>query len=119
MPTIQRVTVIGIGATNENILAGNPNEFIGGRPAVVSVSAVRDTGGNAGVGDIEILFGQRQIYAAAPLGNSSADGRGPLDPEDQIARDVAAPGDRITVRVTETGGAATLTARTRVDITPL
>lgn len=119
MPVIARNTQIGIGATNENILAGNPNEFVGDRPAVVTISVVRDTGGGAGVGTMEILFGQRQIMGAAPIGNSPAAARGPLDPEDQVARDVAVPGERLTLRVTETGGAAVLDIRTRVDITPV
>jgi len=119
MSVISRVTVIGVGATNENLIAGQPGEFIGGRPAVVSIYAVRDTAGNAGVGNLEILFGQRQMYPSAPLANSAAAGRGPLDPDDLIVRDVAMPGERITLRATETGGAATMTTRVRVDITPM
>ncbi|GAG98139.1 unnamed protein product, partial [marine sediment metagenome] len=100
---IQRSTIIALGATNENVIAGQPGEFIGSRPAVVMVYAVRDTGGAAGVGTMEILFGQRQMYTPAPLSNSIADGRLITD-QDLVMKDVARPGERITVRVTETGG---------------
>ncbi len=116
--TIQRSTVTNAGATTENVIAGQPGEFIGSRPAVVSVYAVRDTGGAAGVGNIEILFGQRQVYVPAPLSNSVAAGRISTR-DDLLFSDVAVPGNRITVRVTETGGAAALTSITRVDIQDL
>jgi len=116
--TIQRSTVVAAGATNENVIAGQPGEFIGSRPAIVEVFAIRDTGGAAGVGDIEVLFGQRQMYTPAPLSNSVAAGR--LNKaEDSIMKDVAMPGERITVRVTETASVAALTAITRVEISDL
>lgn len=115
---IQTSTVVAAGATNQNVIAGQPGEFIGSRPAVVTVMAVRDTGGAAGVGNVEVLFGQRQMYTPGPLSNSVADGR--LNQrEDIIMKDVAMPGERITVRVTETGAAAALTALTRVEIADL
>lgn len=119
MPVISVGPTIGIGADVENIIAGNPNEFIGNAPAVVTVLAVRDTGGGAGVGTIEVLFGDRQIYRSARLANSVAAGRGPIEGDDQILRDVAKPGERITLHVVETGGAAVMIVLARVDITPL
>jgi len=116
--TIQRSTPVPAGTTNENVIAGQAGEFIGSRPAIVEVFAVRDTGGAAGVGTIEVLFGQRQMYVPAPLSNSVAAGR--LNKaEDSIMKDVAMPGERITLRVTETGGAAILTAITRTEISDL
>ncbi len=114
--TIQRAPVILAGAVNENVIAGQPGEFISARNgAVVAIYAVRDTGGAAGVGTVEVLFGQRQVYPPAPLSNSIAAGR--LNKlEDMLLADGALPNERITVRIVETGGAAALTVIVRVDI---
>lgn len=114
--TIQRTTVTAAGTVTENVIAGQPGEFISSaRGAIVAVYAVRDTGGAAGVGTVEVLFGQRQVYVPAPLSNSVAAGR--LNKiEDLLFADGALPNERITVRVTETGGAAALTSIIRVDI---
>lgn len=111
-------TQIAAGATNQNIIAGRPGEFIGSRPAVVSIYMVRDTGGAAGVGDVEVLFGQRQMYVPSRIINSSAAGR-LVTTDDRLMSDVAMPGERITVRVTETGAAAALDVLYRVDVADL
>lgn len=114
MPTIRVSSDTGIGGTVANVLAGSQFEFLA-RPSIVQVFAVQDTGDLA---EIEVFFGQELQLPQSPLSWVTA-GEGPRVPDDEIVNDIGAPGDRLVVRLVETGGAATAIVRTMVKITPL
>lgn len=112
---IKIATVIAAGATNVNLLTGRKQEFLS-RPAVVTVYQVQDTG--VGVGATDLTLGN-VVVGEDLVPNDSAVGFGPRTNEDMISRGVGAAGDRIQIRVRETGGIAILTVRTLVTIDDL
>ena len=114
MPTIRSSDTVAIGGTIANVLAGSQFEFLA-RPSVVQVFAVQDAGDLA---EIEVFFGQELQLPQSPVTQIAA-GTGPNVPDDEIVNDIGAPGDRLVVRLVETGGAATAITRTMVKITPL
>lgn len=114
MPTIGVSSVVGIGGTIANVLAGSQFEFLA-RPSVVQVFAVQDLGDLA---EIEVFFGQELQLPQNPVKQFTA-GFGPNVPDHEMVNDIGAPGDRLVVRLVETGGIATATVRTMVKITPL
>ncbi len=115
MPSIRNVTVLGAGALNGNVLAGSQFEFLGA-PSRVQIYAIQDTTGAAGVGEVEIFFGQELQFSQSPVNSKAA---GPEVPEDLLVDDFGAAGDRLVVRLTETGGALGATLNTLVKITPV
>lgn len=114
MPTIRVSSVVPAGGTVANVLAGSQFEFLG-RPSIVQVFAVQDT---TELGEIEIFFGQELQLPQSPVTQVVAT-TGPNVPDDEIVNDIGAPGDRLVVRLTETGGLAVANVRTMVKITPL
>jgi len=123
MPTIRFQEVILAGGTVGNALAGNQFEFLGA-PSVVQVFAVNDIGGGAapgtfGVSEIEVFFGQEIQLPQSILGDSANAGEFPKVPDDELVNDVGAPGDRLVVRLVETGGALNVRINGMVKITPI
>ena len=118
MPSQSFVNVTAAGGTTQNLMTGSQFEFPG-RPTRVQVYAGRDDGGAAGVGNIEVFFGQELEYANSPLSNLAVDGAAPAVPDNLLVDDIAAPGDRIVIRIAETGAAAALTVRALVVLTPV
>lgn len=114
MPTIRVSSVVPIGGTVANVLAGSQFEFLA-RPSIVQVFNVQDA---ADLAEIEVFFGQELQLPQSPCTQVVA-GMGPNVPDDEIVNDIGAPGDRIVVRLVETGSIATATVRTMVKITPL
>jgi hypothetical protein len=114
MPTIRVSSVVPIGGSVPNVLAGSQFEFLA-RPSIVQVFCVQDAGD---FGEIEVFFGQELQLPGSPITQTTA-GEGPRVPDDEIVNDIGAPGDRLVVRLVETGGAATAIVRTMVKITPL
>jgi hypothetical protein len=114
MPTVRGAEVVAIGGTIGNVLAGSQFEFLA-RPSIVQVFATQDP---ADLGNIEVFFGQELQLSTSPITVSALAGQGPIVPDDEIVNDVGAPGDRLVVRLTETGGAATAIVRWMVKITP-
>lgn len=114
MPTIRVSSVVPIGGTVANVLAGSQFEFLA-RPSIVQVFCVQDA---ADLAEIEVFFGQELQLPTSPVTATTA-GEGPKVPDDEIVNDIGAPGDRIVVRLVETGGVATAVVRTMVKITPL
>jgi hypothetical protein len=114
MPTIRSSDTVGIGGTVANVLAGSQFEFLA-RPSIVQVFCVQDAGDLA---EVEVFFGQELQLPQSPVTQVTA-GEGPRVPDDEIVNDVGAPGDRLVVRLVETGGAAVAVTRTMVKITPL
>lgn len=115
MPTIRSSDVVAIGGTVANVLAGSQFEFLA-RPSIVQVFITQDPGD---FGEVEVFFGQELQSPQAPITEAAAALRGPIVPDDEIVNDIGAPGDRLVVRLVETGGAATAVVRTMVKITPL
>lgn len=115
MPTIRNVTVLAAGAQNANVLTGSQFEFLGA-PSRIQIYAIQDSTGAAGVGEVEIFFGQELEFSQSPTNIKAA---GPDIPDDLLIDDFGAGGDRLVVRVTETGGALGVTVNTLVKITPI
>ena len=116
MPTFRDSQTVGISTTIANLLAGSQFEFIA-VPSQIQVYMSQDLTA-VGVVEAEIFFGQELQQAAAAVPVATADALGPRVPDDIVVDDVAAPGDRLTIRVTETAGVAT-PLRTLVKISPL
>lgn len=114
MPTIPFSITVGIGATVANALAGSQFEFLA-RPSRVQVYLTQDP---ADLAEAEVFFGQEIEATAAPIRAALNAGEGPIIPDDLLVDDIGAPGDRLVVRLTETGGAATAVTRGLVKITP-
>jgi len=115
MPTIRNVTVLAAGAQNANVLQGSQFEFLGAISRL-QIYAIQDSTGAAGVGEVEIFFGQELQFTQSPVNIKIA---GPDVPDDLLIDDFGALGDRLVVRVSETGGAAGVTVNTLVKITPV
>lgn len=115
MPTIRNVTPLAAGGINTNVLQGSQFEFLGA-PSRIQVYAIDDSGGAGGVGEVEVFFGQELQFSQSPVNIKAS---GPIVPDDLIVDDVGAGGDRLVVRVSETGGASGATINTMVKITPI
>jgi len=109
------VTVLA-GAVNANIIAGSQFEFLG-VPSRVQIYAVGDPLA-AGPYNLEVFFGQELELAdgPGPIGVAEV---GPVVPDDLVLDDVGAAGDRIVIRVSETGGIASAIVRVLVVFTPM
>jgi len=114
MPTAKFTNVLGANAVVQNVMAGSQFEFMG-RPTRIQIYAIADL---ADLVDIEVFFGQELQMAPAQLG-VLAPLTGPIVPDDLLVDDIAAPGDRITIRLTETAGMAATNVRTLVVLTPV
>lgn len=114
MPTIRATTVVPAGGVVQNVLTGSQFEFLA-RPSIVQVFAVQDL---TELAQIEVFFGQELQLPQSPVTEAVA-GTGPKVPDDEIVNDLGAPGDRLVVRLVETGGAVAANVRTMVKITPL
>lgn len=115
MPTIPFRFTVGIGATVANALAGSQFEFVR-VPSRIQVYVTQDPGDLA---EAEVFFGQEIEYPAGIISEAAAAVRGPIIPDDLIVDDIAAPNDRLVIRLTETGGAATAIVRGLVKVTPI
>lgn len=115
MPTQRFATTLAAGAINANIIAGSQFEFLG---AITRVQIYQL--GDIGVGlyNSEVFFGQVLELADSP-GPLGTVGTGPRVPDDLILDAIGAPGDRLVIRMTETGGAAIADVRTLVVLTPV
>jgi len=117
MPTIRTRTALGIGGVNANVLTGSQFEFLG-VPSRIQVYGIQDLAGGAGVVEIEVFFGQ-ELQLTQTRMNQLATATGPTIPDDLLIDDFGAGGDRLVVRLTETGGAAVGVGITLVKITPI
>jgi len=116
MPTIRNVTALAAGAQNANVLQGSQFEFLG-TPSRIQVYAIDDTAaGSGGVSEVEIFFGQELQFTQSQINAKVA---GPDIPDDLLIDDFGAAGDRLVVRVSETGGALAVVINTLVKITPI
>ena len=113
MPTARFSNTLAANEVVQNIMAGSQFEFVG-RPSRIQIYSVADL---ADIVQLEAFFGQELQASPSNLPQVVA-GLGPTVPDDLLVDDIAAPGDRITIRLTETAGAAGIT-RSMVIITPV
>ena len=111
MPIIQGSTSTAAGASTANALAGSVYEYLPYN-ALVEIATVDDTNGNQLV---TILSGSDVLLEEAPV---STQNRFPVYPDDYLVSDYAAAGDRLVIRVRNTGAAAR-TLRWAVKISPV
>lgn len=116
MPTAQFTNTIAANGVVANVLVGSQFEFTG-RPTRIQLYIIQDP--TAGRGQVEVFFGQELQATPAPISNATGVTIGPNVPDDLLVDDIAAPGDRIVVRLTETAGGAGLIVRTKVVLTPV
>ena len=116
MPNFSILVAVGAGATVANAFAGSAFEFIG-RPSRV---AIGQTVIAAGLADVTstIQFGPEVQLEEGQVNAERAVGAGPSMPDDIVVDDVAAAGDRLVNRLTNTGGAAR-DVRIKVRIIPI
>lgn len=107
-------TTVAAGGTVANIMAGSKFEFLA-RPSAVRVFAVQDA---ADLAELDFTLGNVVIGEDLPLTERAA-GEGPSMTDDKLVAGVGAPGDRIQIRLRETGGAAPAITRVVVDIAEL
>jgi hypothetical protein len=111
MPIIQGTTSTAAGAATANVLAGSVYEYLP-YPCLLEIGVVDDTNGEQRV---TILSGSDVLMEESPV---SVQNRFPVYPDDYAVSDYAAGGDRLVIRVRNTGAAAR-TLRWAVKVTPV
>lgn len=108
MPLIQQSVTVAAGATVDNCLAGSQFEFLPYDAALTFGTSA------SGAGFVADVYSGQDVLAegmAIPATN-----RIPIMPDDYALSDVAAAGERIKIRVRNTGGAAgTFNFAVRID----
>jgi hypothetical protein len=99
MPSVQGVTNTAAGATNINVLAGSVYEYLP-FDAQLEFGIVGDA---AGEQRVTILSGSDTILEESPV---SRQARFPVYPDDFGLVDAARAGERIVIRVRNTGAGA-------------
>lgn len=117
MPNFSIMVQIGAGATNANIFAGSAFEFIG-RPSRVALALIGQSTTTPGDLVATVQFGPEVQLEEGVLAAEAAAGVGAKLPDDIIVDDVAAAGDRLVGRVTNTSAGA-LWVHAKVRIIPL
>ncbi len=114
MSVVRLNTTVLAGATNENILAGSKFEFLS-RPSAVRIFAVQDA---ADLAQLDLTLGNVVVGENLPITEVAA-GTGPSMLDDKLVSGVGSPGDRIQVRLRETGGALPAITRVLIEIAEL
>ena len=102
MPTQRFANNVGAGATVENIMDGSVYEYVRGAGRL-SVAAV---GSNATECLMTILLDADQVMAEGPVPLEPGAGTGPNINEHTVLIESVRPGDKITIRLRNTGAAA-------------
>jgi len=111
MAVMQRTTTLTAGSVVENVLTGSAFEFARGNQ-LLSMGITQDTtaGGSAAV---TIQVGSDIVLEeSVPIEKTTY----PIIPDEFFYSDAAVSGDRIVIRVRETGGASPVTVRTVVQV---
>lgn len=116
MASVRFSTTVAAGGVTPNVMVGSQFEFMGAI-SQVQVYMIADPPA-AGTANAEIFFGQQLELADGPAPVGVA-GIGPAVPDDLVLDGIAAIGDRLVIRLTETAGAAAAIVRTLVVITPI
>lgn len=117
MPNFSLLTEVPLTGQVANAFAGSAFEFIGSRPARVTIaSTVIAAGASEVTGTIQ--FGPEVQLEEGQINSERVAAAGPQMPDDVVVDDVAAPGDRLVYRLNNAGAAAR-DVRTKVRILPL
>jgi len=116
VPQFSVLTTIAAGATVANAFAGSAFEFIGRPSRVVIASTVILAGASEVTGTVQ--YGPEIQLEEGQINAERAITAGPSWADDVLTDDLAAPGDRLVFRLTNTGGAPR-DVRTKVRITPV
>lgn len=116
MSQFSLITAVPAGGQVANAFAGSAFEFLRGMSRVSIASVVAAAGIGSVTGTIQ--FGPEVQLEEGAVHVEALAGRGPLMPEDIIVDDFAAGGDRLVLRLTNTGGAA-YNVMSKVKITPV
>lgn len=111
MPSIQGVTSVAAGATNNNVLSGSIYEYAPFN-CVVRFGIVGDAAGEL---RCTVTTGQDVVLEESPI---SRQNRFPIMPDDFTLRDVVRAGERIVIKARNTGAGAN-NLFWNMDITPL
>lgn len=116
MPNFSITTAFAAAGVVPNVFAGSAFEFIG-RPSRVAIAMACDAAGlNACTATIQ--FGPEVQLEEGNIPQEGVAGRGPIMPDDILVDDVAAAGDRLVGRVTNTVAGAVV-VNTKARILPL
>lgn len=100
MPTIKTWTDVTAGTQNPNVIQGNQFEFLS-RPSRVQVYARQDSA-STGIGECEVFLSQTLELPQAPVTRTAPAG---INVNTDLLVDTFGDmGDRIVVRLVETGG---------------
>jgi len=117
MPAQRFQVTVAAGGVNPNIIAGSQFEFLG-VPSRIQIYCIGDPQPASGPYNLEVFFGQSLELADGP-GPNGAVAVGPVVPDDLVLDDVGGAGDRLVIRVSETGGVNPAIVRVLVVFTPL
>ena len=116
MPNFSILVAVPLGATLANAFAGSAFEFIG-RPSRVAIAQTVIAAGASEVTST-IQFGPEVQLEEGQVNSERVAAAGPQMPDDIVVDDVAAAGDRLVNRLTNTGAAAR-DVRIKVRIIPI
>jgi hypothetical protein len=111
MPIAQGATAVTAGAINSNVLSGEAVEFVE-RPSRVRVFITAEA---AGESRAQFSISSRIVLVESPV---SRQNRPPLVPDDLLLEEIAMPGERLILRLRNTG-AGTNTVFWRVEAMPV
>lgn len=115
-PAFSLLTSVPIGGVVANAFAGSAFEFIGRASRVTIASTVIAAGASEVTATIQ--FGPEVQLEEGVISSERVVAAGPQMPDDVVVDDVAAPGDRLVMRLTNTGAGAR-DVRTKVRIIPV
>ena len=101
MPTVKKRITLAANGVNENVLSGSAYEYVG-RASQITVALAKNSAG--GTVDADVQVGPELLTESSNVDNEQGVGFGPLVPENLVVQDMAAAGDRVIVRLRETGG---------------
>lgn len=110
MPTMSDVRSVAANTRTDNILAGEPFEFVAS-PSIVRVFA---NGSAAGL-RMDLLIGGESLVSDMEVSSAN---RFPVRPDDLVTEHGGSAGDRLFIALRNSTGAA-ITGQTLVDVLPL
>lgn len=116
MPSFSLLTSVPAGGQVANAFAGSAFEFLGRASRVQIASTVIAAGASEVTGTIQ--FGPEIQLEEGQLNSERVAAAGPQFPDDLVVDDIAAPGDRLVFRLSNSGAGAR-DVRTKVRIIPL
>ncbi len=114
MSLFRENVTVPVGGTVVNIMAGSKFEFLS-RPSAVRIFAVQDL---TDLALLDFSLGNVVVGEDLPLSEVAA-GTGPSMSDDKLIAGVGAAGDRIQIRLRETGGVVVANTRIAVEIAEL